>query len=599
MAKKKSVINEVKKAPVGRLQNGITWNLSDPGMGLLERAGLAALYMSLRTAEELGMKDTLLPLSWNEDDLLPHSVTIRSTSDDRGAIAKLFEWAWQVRDGVLYLPAVHRSLEVRDNRHLRTSSHNGLFATFLQHPNTQPKLEREYHLVELREDREILVSFERPAERVDDVNGPLNPKTKRPHKKKVATSRLRPVEEAEKLTPKSGVFASANVQLSNWVYPGISGRYGVEESWEACPELTLLVMLAPIACIFQQLHNERSSWAFVIPDVRNLEQFDEARNNPLVHGDPVWTDVASLGDAGLRFLSLYQTQKLRRELDGGCQVVAMGKVGYYQSQSIRKGVVNIRPDERLLKRYRILERTLGNRWKPRKPQEVAPFKGKTAKKKAAKAQGQGDEIPVAKGFVSVPTIRGRIADNLIARSPWYTDISKPPQWDLDKLEWQRKRQPGKSIERLWFESLRFSTGALMALIAENDMWDDHNERDFVYALWEVIGQLRSQEAKATERGGSRSTVDRIIDLDESIQRDLMRARTAPLFRSTMTEMLGKTVKHFRATKVQERPDLIWHLIDTDWKRGRDLALLALASYENKQKREARDAVNAAADDEET
>ena len=120
MAKKKSVKIEEKKAAVGRLQKGITWNLSDPGMGLLERAGLAALYMSLRTAEELGMKSTLSPLSWSEDDLLPHSVTVRSTSDDRAAIAKLFEWAWQVRDGVLYLPAVHRALEVRDNRHLRT-----------------------------------------------------------------------------------------------------------------------------------------------------------------------------------------------------------------------------------------------------------------------------------------------------------------------------------------------------------------------------------------------------------------------------------------------------------------------------------------------
>ena len=136
----------------------------------------------------------------------------------------------------------------------------------------------------------------------------------------------------------------------------------------------------------------------------------------------------------------------------------------------------------------------------------------------------------------------------------------------------------------------------MALISEKDMWDDPNERDFVYAFWEVNGQLRSQEAKATERGGSRSAVDRIGDLDESIQRDLMRAKTAPLFRSTISQMLGKTVKYSRATKVQERPDLIWHLIDTDWKRGRDLALLALASYENKQKREARDAVNATVDD---
>ncbi len=36
--------------PNYRLQNGLTWCLSDPGMGLLERAGLAAaLHVSPRS----------------------------------------------------------------------------------------------------------------------------------------------------------------------------------------------------------------------------------------------------------------------------------------------------------------------------------------------------------------------------------------------------------------------------------------------------------------------------------------------------------------------------------------------------------------------
>ena len=32
----------------------MTWSLTDPGMGLLERAGLAAMYMSLKAADEAG-----------------------------------------------------------------------------------------------------------------------------------------------------------------------------------------------------------------------------------------------------------------------------------------------------------------------------------------------------------------------------------------------------------------------------------------------------------------------------------------------------------------------------------------------------------------
>ena len=77
----------------------ITWRLSDPGMGILERAGLAALYMTLRAAEE--QKVDLSPLHWAPGDLQCNSVTLRWESTDKEAMTKLMRWAWQVRDKVL------------------------------------------------------------------------------------------------------------------------------------------------------------------------------------------------------------------------------------------------------------------------------------------------------------------------------------------------------------------------------------------------------------------------------------------------------------------------------------------------------------------
>ena len=50
----------------------VTWRLSDPGMDLLERSGLAGLYMALQAATEGG--SDLSPLFWREDDLKPGSV---------------------------------------------------------------------------------------------------------------------------------------------------------------------------------------------------------------------------------------------------------------------------------------------------------------------------------------------------------------------------------------------------------------------------------------------------------------------------------------------------------------------------------------------
>ena len=123
-----------KSKPIEQAPQEMTWSLSDPGMSLLERAGLAALHMSLDAATELDAD--LSPLHWNDDDLTDDSVTVRWETTAGEAFAKLFEWAWQVKDGVLYFPAIHKDCpEIWQ----RTATHSGVFGTFLQHPNVQPK----------------------------------------------------------------------------------------------------------------------------------------------------------------------------------------------------------------------------------------------------------------------------------------------------------------------------------------------------------------------------------------------------------------------------------------------------------------------------
>ena len=61
---------------VGVLAVG-TWSLADPGMDLLERAGLAGLHMALTAASEAGRD--LSPLTWTDKDLTEDSVTVRWT----------------------------------------------------------------------------------------------------------------------------------------------------------------------------------------------------------------------------------------------------------------------------------------------------------------------------------------------------------------------------------------------------------------------------------------------------------------------------------------------------------------------------------------
>jgi CRISPR-associated protein Cas8a1/Csx13 len=567
-------------------EHELTWRLFDPGMDLLERAGLAGLYMALRAAAEAGID--LSPLRWADTDLTLDAVTVHWTGPAKPGFVRLLEWAWQVCDGVLYLPTVHDDRD-RAAFQYRVPSHSGIMRTFLQHPNTQPKMDTVTRVVELEENKTVTVSFEPPAVRVDDSERGINPKTKRPHKKKVATDRVRPHEDIGKLFDRAGNFSSQDVSLSNWVYPGIAGRYGDEGSWEGPASTALLLMLAPTVCLYQRLQGEGGNWVIVAPDVRDLEDFAETRQRMHLNAD--FTDVASLGDAGLQFLAEYSTRNPRKTLGAGCRVVAMGYVGYYQGQSIRKSVLDVPPEMLPVKRYRILHRELPNTYVSLKTEQKEPTatqKPKGRGKRSVKTAGPADDTPKAAGFIKLPAARGRIADNLVTSKPWYADLFVPMIWDLGEMERQRKKQPGNSIERLWFKAICYQRSKLMKVIAEDDMWDTEAEKVFVEAFWETLDSLYAQEAAATERGGSRTVAERFEDLNDDIRRRLTQAKTRTLLRTVLADLFAKAG---RQKTIRSHPAAVWRLIDhpDHWRKGRDLALLALASHRKKEEREAANA----------
>jgi CRISPR-associated protein Cas8a1/Csx13 len=561
----------------------MTWRLSDEGMDLLDRAGLAALYMALSASREA--RADLSPLSWGDDDLKPDSVTVRWTGPARAAFAKLMEWAWQVRDGLLYFPAVHDERDLAGVQH-RVPSHSGIMRTFLQHPNTQPKLEAVTRVVQLDEDKTITVKVEAPAMRVDDPDRPINPKTKRLHKRKVGANHVRPHEDLGKLFDRAGNFSAEDVSLSNWVYPGIAGRYGDEGSWEGSATTALLLMLAPTVCLYQRLQGEGGNWVVVVPEIRDLEDFAATRRR--MHLNPDFTDVASLGDAGLRFLSEYATRNPRKALKSGCRVIAMGYVRYYQGQSIRKSVLDVPPNLLSITRYRILHRELPNLYVALKTEPAAtPSSGDQSKRRAkrsAKGKTPVADTPKGTGFIKLPAARGRIADNLVSGRPWYTDLFAPLIWNIDEAERERKNLKS-SLERAWFQAICYQRSKLMRLIAEDDMWDTEAEKVFVSAFWETLDALYAREAAATERGGSRTAAERFEDLNDDIRRRLTQAKTRTLLRSVLADLFARAG---RQKSVRAHPAAVWRLIDHPeyWRKGRDLALLALASHRKKEKREA-------------
>lgn len=126
----------------------------------------------------------------------------------------------------------------------------------------------------------------------------------------------------------------------------------------------------------------------------------------------------------------------------------------------------------------------------------------------------------------------------------------------------------------------------MRLIQEDDMWDTEAEKVFVEAIWEALDSLYAQEAGATKRGGSASVEKRWERLEGELYRSLMQAKTRPLLRSALAGWFAKAGRH---DKISAHLPAIWRLIDHAefWQRGRDLALLAIASHRKKAIREVR------------
>ena len=600
----------VKPKPEGRLKQGLTWRLSDPGMGLLERAGLAALYMSLRAAEELGKKDDLAPLTWNESDLTPESVTLRSTADDKAALTKLFEWAWQVKDGVLYLPAVHRSFREKDNRHERVYHHKGILGTFLQHrtsrlaPGTKSEL---ISRVEALED-DLLVKFS--FQKLNFV---------KPHK------------EIERFFDSNGTLRENEVKLSSWVRPGMTNRYPTEAtSWKSTPcrghaRSAILWMLVPIVCFYQRIQGShrskkdkktgQSDWVVGMPDVWDLDEFDFVR--PHVRLDAPLT--GSPADTVVQCVAASWIHTVKKNIGIDFQAIWMGPVKYYKNQTVRKGVSESRQREwrplhvssrtprlSLIRQYRILQRAMGT--------ETVPVRDTSPLRPSA----YPDDIrPVS--MIRIPTARGLIAHNLLNSRPWYDSLLDPPVWEIPSLKSaQEQRKDGnaksRSIDKLWLNSLQsFQREQLMELILDSE-FTDKSDREFIEGFWDILSAIYRRERRAVEKqynagdpipndelkrasahyrkhghydeSAAGRYLKRRANWNDRIARKLSQAKTRRLTADAITELILATRNEYGSAVIRRQPQIITSMIHEkhEWKRALDLARVALVSWTSRSQR---------------
>ena len=149
--------------------------------------------------------------------------------EEKAALNAVIKWAWQVHDGVLFLPGVHRKREHLDCYYLRLPAHNGLLGTFFQFPTTIKKVkDPERKVVRFDEEKTFSVSYRRIA----------------PMRYCLST----------KLSPNKGICDDALASpMAAWIYPGSEPRFNNntppsirrETGWRGPARLAYLMLFAP------------------------------------------------------------------------------------------------------------------------------------------------------------------------------------------------------------------------------------------------------------------------------------------------------------------------------------------------------------------
>jgi len=540
----------------------VEWSLSDENMGILERAGLAGLYLSLSAADEWAEKgdkkaiELKKILQWKLDDT---QISLFWDKDELQVLTKLIDWSWQVENGVFFLPGIHRTLDQRENKWLRLNTHTGLSQTFFQHNRVLPKDDPESEIITLDEDKTIQFIY-------------------RPIK-----NDLPQIKQLPKFIPKEGINSEKYISLPSWIQPGSAKRFGNDSdelNWTGLVKIGFVLLFAPIICVYFELPRTKvrkkggkkkpdiggkkksdmePNWAYLIPEIVNLKQFVEIfQMFSNTQNQFLSAKVQGLGDAGLNFAASFMGQKIERNFGfNKLCIIAMGKVNHYQGQNIRKRILEINPDPISIKRYRKMMAQLPNK----------PCLLKTKKSDISH-------------YIKLPSSRGLIAENIVNNRYWYKDLIFPPEWQCDELNNElefRKNKENISVESLWFEKLRYEWRNLMNLSNEESMWDSQEEKVFLKVFNDSLRRSLDKEKKALERGGSRDLHKRWESKTDAIRRSLMHAKTLNLTRKVFTELFAEAGGSKELTQNKE---LVWKFVNHpyDWQKARDLGLLGLATF---------------------
>lgn len=504
--------------------------LNTLGMTSLHKAGLAGLYMTLQAFAERGERIT--GLDWT---LEPTQITLRWQEDKPKAalerlVAKSF---WLDKDGFIRLTGLEAAGEPSvDKRHHLYIALTNSFLQFGPHRPTESK-------------RSLSYEVDEKVYWIKDF-API---------KELKTYKT----VADDFVDEDGAF-NQTVEAASWLYPGGSVRHNVHKK-TALREplgLALALLFAPVGVIYFNIKSNakkrKARLAMLIPEVRDLERYAEVRQI-LMATKVIDLTASSASDAALRMLTLIEAHRAGKQLASingdsfRCRIITFGIVGWNEKQKSRTSIHSI---------YSGSLSGLANYYKA-----SAIFKNRWQRVEAERDRS-GNVTKPERYFITTFSARELIADNIAQGKSWYHDLA---QYMSQK----------ETREQLLYEQKELHE------MVNQATYEDERELTFIRACHESwrrrLGKLgeRARREKLGDAGFQRLASKEA----EKLRTTLARSKNAQTLRETVVDFWARA-----GSIPQLQGDGLVKLLplfnESNWRKTRDLALLALISYSDEE-----------------
>lgn len=412
-----------------KLPNPLVYRLNNPNFTIYHRAALGGLAATVRawgkqTPE--GVRAELqrdeVRLSWSNELL------------DQDVVSRILYASFRLTDDKLIdLPGQQVGIGQHD---LRLAIHNGIAATFLQHPKMRPSEKEPRHFELKNPDEDAGTIFTYKA-----INSYA-------HQKAQSTGLFN-----DKLAGSLSDVAA----IPQWIVPGATG--GARDLQAQTDEALLLMFLMVGCAIFllrPRTFKEKARACLVVPDVRDLVSFARGLERIAAVGwdmkrfsnTYLGRVVGGAEEAALKFLIDVQAEEVASERSvAGCLAVAMGKVAWDTNQVNRSIVARLKGDYPEMNVFRAANTYLGG------------------SKIIRSNKGEGYAVPAS----PIPEL---VAANLAAERHWGANFKTlvSEKKDFDRLRYfQRglramkesiKDADDQAIIRAFQEAWRLTMGAI-------------------------------------------------------------------------------------------------------------------------------------------